>query len=79
MRTIGFVLVVIGAAVIYLGWNGKIGAAITALITGNAPVSNVVQSSTPQSNKPIGGNNSVNGLKNAHAPNYLAGMHAMNN
>lgn len=37
MRSFGFVLVIIGATVAYLGWNRKLGAAWSALLTGQVP------------------------------------------
>lgn len=37
MRTIGFVLVLLGIVIIYLATQGKIGAALSAFITGKAP------------------------------------------
>lgn len=37
MRTIGFVLVLLGLVTIYLATKGKIGAALSALLTGQAP------------------------------------------
>lgn len=37
MRAIGFALVLIGLVTIYLAVKGKIGDAISALITGNVP------------------------------------------
>lgn len=39
MRAIGFALIIIGCTTIYLAWKGKIGAALTALLTGQAPSS----------------------------------------
>jgi hypothetical protein len=37
MRSFGFVLVILGAVIAYLGWNRKLGAAWTALLTGQVP------------------------------------------
>lgn len=37
MRAFGFTLVLIGLFVIYLSYHGKIGAAMSALITGTVP------------------------------------------
>lgn len=37
MRTLGFLLIVVGGVLAYLGYQGKVGQAFQAIKTGNVP------------------------------------------
>lgn len=49
MRSAGIVLIAIGMAIAYLGWNGKLGEAWSALVTGKTPASGPNPAPEPKS------------------------------
>lgn len=67
MRAIGFALVLIGIVAIYLSVKGKLGAAFSALLTGNVPDTS---SGSNNSNNPVYQDPLSRGNLPAGTPNY---------